>query len=75
MEKKEDLLNLGHMTTCRRCRLHLVLIPTIYFLLYFIHYIRHYIHCHDSSIHTIEADLASRAGKQPLYRERDRHIL
>ena len=24
---REDVLNLGHMTTCRRCRLHLVLTP------------------------------------------------
>ena len=65
------LLNPGHMTTCRRCRLHLVLIPTIYFLLYIIHYIRHGIRCHDSSIRTMDADPAGSAGKLPLYRETD----
>jgi hypothetical protein len=72
------LLNLGHMTTCRRCRLHLVLIPTRYFLPYFIHYtyhcIRHCIHCHDGSIRTTEAVLAGWAGNSP-YIERQTHSL
>jgi hypothetical protein len=78
------LLNLGHMTTCRRCRQHLVLTPPhsiphlIFLTLFYPLYSSQY-----SSLyplprrqHTYHSGRPCRLGRQqPLYRKTDRLLM